>query len=421
MDAETPDTGQVSYDIVVVGGGMVGASLVRALTGKGFRIAVIEAVPLVAETQPSFNERTLALSYSSQRIFEAIGVWAGIEALGATPIRHIHVSDRGHAGVTRIEGRDEGVDALGYVVPSRVLGTALASALEKLPDVDVYCPGRLEGFEVGDDEVRITLGGEAGGHMLRARLVIGADGAASAVREQAGIRSLDVDYAQTAVIANVRAERFHDYVAYERFTSTGPLAVLPAGVEGSADERRCAVVWTVRNDQTGQLLEMNDASFLAGLQERFGRRLGRFEAAGERSAWPLSLRQAREHVRPRLALIGNAAHTLHPVAGQGFNLGLRDVATLAQVLVDARRRGEDPGAMTVLRRYADWRRRDHWRVIAFTDSLVRIFSNRVLPVVAARNLGLLAADVLPGVKHRLARQAMGLSGRLPRLARGLAL
>ena len=217
------------------------------------------------------------------------------------------------------------------------------------------------------------------------------------------------------MITNITPQRSHNNCAYERFTDSGPLALLPMS------ENRCSVVWTVRSAYAEQVMAMDDTIFLQALQDRFGGRLGMFLRVGVRRTYPLQLVRAHEHVRPRLALIGNAAHTLHPVAGQGFNLGLRDVAVLAEVLSDAAVAGKDIGSLEVLQDYAKWRRRDHIKMIAFTDGLARIFSNPLAPVRAVRNVGMLAMDMIPPLKHVLTRHTMGLAGRLPRLARGLSL
>jgi 2-octaprenyl-6-methoxyphenol hydroxylase len=230
-----------------------------------------------------------------------------------------------------------------------------------------------------------------------------------------GIATSRTEYGQHAVVSNVTVARPHANVAYERFTGHGPLALLP--MSGN----RCSVVWSLPPDQAERMLALGNAEFLRRLHDCFGDRLGDFVQVGSRQSYPLALTRVAEHVRPRLALIGNAAHTLHPVAGQGFNLGLRDVAALAQVLVDAQRAGRDIGDLAVLQQYADWRRRDNQVVSTFTDGLVRVFSNSFSPLVAARNLGLLAIDLLPSVKRSLMRRTMGLSGRLPRLACGLPL
>lgn len=413
-----------SYDVLIAGGGLVGASLACALGGQPLRVGVIEARPLKSDQQPSFDARSVALAFGSRRVFEAMGLWAEMAALGVAPIERIHVSDRGHAGAARLDSVRQGVEAFGYVVENRVLGQVLGAALPRYDNVDFICPARLAEFDsTGDAAVRVSIEHDGEPRELHTRLLVAADGGDSMVRNLADIGTVNIDYGQSAVIANVVSARPHRNTAYERFTDTGPLAVLPACDHGDAGEagRRCALVWTVRSAQCDELLALDDAEFLARLQGRFGDRLGGFTRIGERHAYPLSLVHAREHVRPRLAIVGNAAHTLHPVAGQGFNLGLRDVAVLAQVVSDAVRAGEDPGSLPVLKQYANWRRRDHLQVSAFTDGLVRVFSNDSLPLAVARNLGLLALDVVPPLKGLLARRAMGFVGKLPRLARGLPL
>ena len=407
------------YDIVIIGGGLVGASLACALGEQDLRIAVIEAVPLDAEAQPSYNDRTVALGYGSRQIFEGIGIWSGIDELGATPIKKIHVSDRGHIGKTRLDCASEGLDALGYVVETRLLGKALGNTLKQLSNVELICPAKLVSLQFDSSAAQVEIDYDGVMQTLSTQLVVGADGVQSSVREQLGIKTFDVQYNQTAVITNVSVERGHKNIAYERFTATGPLALLP--MNDLKGEHRCSVVWTIKDRDRDAALALDDEGFLAQLQQRFGGQLGRFTRAGKRVAFPLALRQAREHVRERLALIGNAAHTVHPVAGQGFNLGLRDVAVLAQVIVEAAQAGEDIGDLSVLKRYAKWRRRDHVRVLGFTDSMVRLFSNNIAPVALARNVSLVVTDLFPPLKKLITRQAMGLSGRLPKLARGLRL
>jgi 2-octaprenyl-6-methoxyphenol hydroxylase len=250
---------------------------------------------------------------------------------------------------------------------------------------------------------------------LTARLVVGADGADSSVRRWSGIGAQRAEYGQSAVIANLTPERPHRNVAYERFTDSGPLALLPMS------DGRCALVWTLRSEQSAEILALGDREFLARLQLRFGGRLGRLRRVGARTAYPLALVRAHAYTAARLALIGNAAHTLHPIAGQGFNLGLRDVAALAEVVCDTAAAGRDVGARAVLARYEEWRRRDQEHVLRATDGLVRLFSNDHAPLVLARTAGMVLVDLLPPVKRALMRRAMGLAGRQPRLARGLPL
>ena len=403
-----------TYDILISGGGLVGASLACALGGRGLRIGLIEAVPFGDSSQPSYDDRAIALAQGTQRIFTGMGLWDAL-APRVTPIHQIHVSDRGRFGFTRLDRAEEGVPALGYVALARDMGAVLAEQLQRLDDVELICPARVSCVDIETDNAVVSVQSDAGELTLQARLVVAADGAQSTLRELFDIPTTEWDYRQSAVITNITPERPHGQIAYERFTDTGPLALLPMS------EQRCSVVWTLHASQVDEVMALDDAAFLARLQDRFGHRLGILQRVGKRVAYPLRLVRARQSVRPRLALIGNAAHTLHPIAGQGFNLGLRDVAALAEVVLDAQHAGEDIGADAVLQRYADWRQQDHRRVIAFTDGLTRLFTNPLPPIALARNLGLLALDLCPPAKRLFARLTMGRAGKLPRLARGLPL
>jgi 2-octaprenyl-6-methoxyphenol hydroxylase len=406
---------RVDYDLLIIGGGMVGASLACALAGQDLRIGLVEAAPFAVSAHPSYDDRAIALAQGTKRIFQTLGLW---EAIGpaATPIRQIHISERGGIGFAHLDSRDEGVDALGYVAEARLIGAALLAKLPSLNGVELLCPARLEKLAIEPEAACATIRfGDERTVELRAGLLVAADGANSPVREQLGIAALRWEYGQQAVIANVTPTLPHNHVAYERFTEDGPVALLPM------NDNRCAVVCTVNDPEVPTVMDLDDASFLALLRERFGDRLGPFLRVGCRQAYPLFLLKAREHARSRVAIIGNAAHTLHPIAGQGFNLGIRDVAVLAEVIANAHRAGEDIGHLAVLNRYADWRRWDQRQTIAFTDALNRLFANPLPPVRAARNLGLLAFDLCPPIKHWFARQTMGLDGRLSKLARGLPL
>lgn len=402
------------YDLLIVGGGLVGASLACAVADLGLRIGLVEAVPFAAAAQPSYDDRSLALAYGSRRIFEGLGLWPAIQPI-ATPIVRIHISERGGLGCARLDSRDQGVEALGYVVEARSLGAALADRLNALSNVELLCPASLETVTVLTDSAEATLQCLQQTLHCRTRLLVAADGAHSRVRQQLGITALRWTYGQAAIIANVTPQHPHCHIAYERFTDSGPLALLPLS------EGRCALVCSVDEADQTKLLALDDAAFLAYAQDRFGERLGRWQRVGRRQAYPLFLMKAREHARQRVAVIGNAAHTLHPIAGQGFNLGMRDVAALAEVIADARQAGQDIGTWTVLSRYAAWRRWDQRQAVGFTDGLARLFSNPLPPLRHARNLSLLAFDLLPPVKRLLARRTMGLAGYLPRLARGLPL
>lgn len=402
------------YDILIIGGGMVGASLARAISGQGWKIGVVEAWPYDSQAQPSYDDRVLALSWGTRLILQGIGVWRSLVE-DAQPILDIHISDRGHFGFTRLNSREEGVEALGYVITARSLGEVLLKGLDRLDDIDLLCPASLHSLVMHEHLVEVNLDTADGRKTLSAGLLVAADGGDSQVRQLLSIPVLEKAYGQTAIIANLTPDRPHGGVAYERFTDSGPMAVLPM------TEGRCSLVWTARDKQVPELIGLDDAAFLTRLQERFGYRLGRLQRVGRRHCYPLRLIQAKEQVRPRVALIGNASHTIHPVAGQGFNLGIRDAAVLADILTDVSKTTGDPGDLELLQNYAQWRSQDHKRVVTITDTLARLFANPFEPLRMARNIGLVGLDVVPEIKHRVARQFMGLSGRLPRLARGIPL
>ncbi|MDH5570457.1 MAG: 2-octaprenyl-6-methoxyphenyl hydroxylase [Gammaproteobacteria bacterium] len=412
------------YDVLIVGGGMVGASLACALgqacQDSPLKIAVLEGTAFESGTQPSFDARTIALAEGSQKIFNTLGLWQAMVQLGVMPIKRIHVSDRGHIGSTHMDCKDHKVDAFGYVVETRVMGKVLHEAMAALNHVDLICPANVISVNINDTAAEVFFTENGNERCLRAQLVVAADGGQSLIREACGVKSFTLNYDQSAVIANVACDRPHNNIAYERFTDSGPMALLPTCAQDGT-QNMYALVWTVKPQQAEQIMALDDDAFLQQLQQRFGRRAGRFVKTGTRHVYPLRFLQTREHVRPHLAIIGNAAHALHPVSGQGFNLGLRDVAALAQVLVDAQREGRPLGDLDVLRDYAGWRKRDQWMTAFSTDSMVRIFSNNFSPLALGRNIGLLAMDILPPLKKRLARHAMGYTGKLPRLARGLPL
>ncbi|WP_295404857.1 2-octaprenyl-6-methoxyphenyl hydroxylase [uncultured Thiocystis sp.] len=402
------------YDVAIIGGGLVGGSLACALASTKLKVALIEAVPTVAAQHPSYDERVIALSLGSQRIFEAMGLWPDM-APEAEPILQVHVSERGQCGIARLDHAEEGVAALGAVVPARAMGVAIRVALDHADNLELLCPARLIAHRVRGDgmDLEIEMGGET--RHLRTRLLVAADGGDSAIRERLGLKAREHAYGQDAIITTVTPDRPRTGVAFERFTDSGPLALLP--MTGG----RYSVVWTCREHETADLLALPDSEFLARLQDRFGYRLGRLTQAAPRRAYPLRLRLIRAPVQERLVLIGNAAHSLHPVAGQGFNLGLRDVAALAEVLALCAVAGVDPGAAATLSDYARWRGRDQAGTASLTDALARLFVIPWAPVRFVRGAGLLGLDLLPCARHRLARRFMGLGGPLPHLARGLAL
>jgi len=405
---------QSTYDILIIGGGMVGASLAAAIANCGYKIGIVEAFPASADSQPSYDDRVIALAHGSKRILDGIGLWQAIRPQ-AEAIRQVHISDRGHFGFTRIDHKEEGVEALGYVVTARTLGQALTQRLEAEPNIDLICPARLQALETEANQVTATIDCDGKTKVLKARLLVGADGGNSLVRKLLEIPTEERPYGQTGIIANITPSKAGAGVAYERFTDSGPLAMLPM------TEGRYSLVWTVRDSQADEIMALDDEAFLKHLQQRFGNRLGRLTHASRRVAYPFKRIIAKEQIRPRVALIGNAVHSVHPVTGQGYNLGIRDVATLAEVLADTSKAKGDPGGMAALQRYADWRQPDHETVASLTDTLARLFANPWGPLAHTRNLGLIGLDLLPGIKHLVARQFMGLGGKLPRLARGLPL
>lgn len=402
---------EAQYDVLIVGGGLVGASLACALGQTPLRVGLVEALPLRAPSEPSYDERVIALSWGSRRIFEGLGLWSAL-APEAEPIQSVHISDRGHFGFARLHCEDQGTEALGYVVPARAIGQTLYQGLRDLGGLSLFCPARLGEYRVEADRVLVGLDREGQSQSQSTRLLVAADGGDSAIRRRLGLGLWEWDYGHTAVIATLSPERPRPGVAFERFTDTGPLALLP--MTGG----RYSLVWTARDGDAPALLALPEGAFLARLQERFGYRLGRLGRLGRRAAYPLRLVRVKHPVAERIALIGNAAHTLHPVAGQGFNLGLRDVAVLAQVLAEG---GQDPGAREVLERFANLRRSDLRTTALLTDALARGFANPLAPLVALRNLGLLALDLLPAPKSALARRLMGLGEPMSRLSRGLPL
>lgn len=419
MQSAAPVT---QHDIVVCGGGLVGASLALATAELRLDTALVEAASFessaAAGAAPSFDERTTAISNGTQRIFAALGIWPLIEH-AATPIKRIHVSDQGRFGFARIEAHEQDLPQLGYVVINRVMGAALVRRLRE-SGVHLYVPSRVAATTV-DAERRIvkveSAAGSTAARDIAARLVIAADGANSLVRDAAGVGTTRKDYDQTAIIAHVATQKFHDYTAYERFTPGGPLAMLPLS------DGRVGAVWVLAPSEADATLQLDDAAFIARLEAAFGLRLGRVLQVGKRFAYPLSLTQADAHSAPRLAVTGNAAQSLHPIAGQGFNLGLRDAACLAEILADAQRNDAafDPGGPDVLARYAEWRSQDRQGIVRFTDGLVSLFAKQWGPMKFLRDAGMLLFDLSPSAKGYLAQLSLGAAGKIPRMARGGAL
>jgi 2-octaprenyl-6-methoxyphenol hydroxylase len=398
-------------DVAIVGGGMVGASLALALAGTSLKVTLIEAVETASAAQPSFDDRTTALGNGARRIFETLGVWPQItERAGA--IRAIHVSDAGHFGVARLEASEHRLDAFGYTVSNRHLGAVLWEALRATPGIELRSPVRVQGVQLEAEAAQLQLlGAEGAASTVQCALVVAADGAHSLVKQAAGISSSEDDYHQVAIVANVRSDRAARGIAFERFAAAGPLALLPLA-DGSHTS-----VWTLPPQRARMMQECSPAQFCSALQHAFGWRAGQLLQVGQRHAYPLSLVRAQQCTATRVALIGNAAQALHPIAAQGFNLGLRDAAVLAELIANA----TDPGAPGLLAQFAARRAVDRRGMISFTDTLVKLFDDQRAAVILARNLGLLLFDVTGPAKRALSRLSFGFGGALPRLARGLPL
>jgi 2-octaprenyl-6-methoxyphenol hydroxylase len=398
-------------DVAIVGGGMVGASLAVALQDSPLKVMLIEAHEPDSSVQPSFDDRTTALGNGARRVLDTLGLWPQIAA-DAGAIGSIHVSDAGHFGFVRLEAAQQRLDAFGFTVSNRQIGAVLWQALRARGRITLCCPARLREVQLGADSVQLKLT-DAGGaeRLVRARLIVAADGAYSLVKQAAGIESRDDDYRQVALVANLRTDRPARGIAYERFADSGPMALLPLATG------HYTVVWTLEPARAESLQSCEPAQFCQQLQRAFGWRAGQVLEVGRRHSYKLALVRALESTGQRVALIGNAAQALHPIAAQGFNLGLRDAAVLAELIAAA----ADPGAAAVLSQFAARRAADRRGMIAFTDNLVKLFGDRRAAVVAARNFGLLLFDATAPAKRALARLSFGFGGALPRLSRGLPL
>jgi 2-octaprenyl-6-methoxyphenol hydroxylase len=400
------------FDVVIIGGGLVGTSLAIALHHSGLTVALVEAAQPSSAAPPRDDERNLALARASIVALQTLGVWPRLAA-AATPIERLHVSRAGEFGTLRLDARSAGLDAFGAVVPARQLGQALQQELDVCTRIHRYIPAELAGFGAGSDATRLTLRTADGETTVTTRLVVGADGTVSRVRALCGIGTEDVDYAQTLFVGSVLPQRPLDGLAYERFSDSGPVALLPLA------ERRAGLVLSVPSSEAPAVAALDDAAFLALAQQRFGWRAGRFSRPGRRSSHAIRRVVARSLVAPRCVLVGNAAQTLHPIGAQGFNLGLRDALTLAQLLIDAQRRGADTGDEALLQQYAALRREDREGTMAFSDGLVRLACNPAAVLTPLRSLGLLLLDGLPQAGAMIARRGMGFRGKPTAYALGV--
>lgn len=409
-------TDNLQTDITIVGGGMVGAALAALLAAanREWHIALVETFPLPEpgepHFQPSYDDRSTAIAHGSVELLQMAGVWP-LLSQHATPIHQVHVSDKGHLGGALIEREKMKVEALGYVVPNSWIGRVLISHLQSQENITLLAPATVTSLLPVVNGVEMTISNHPDEMGLETQLAIIADGADSPIRHRLGIESDVHDYRQTAIIANVSYEQPHKGVAYERFTDEGPMAMLPLG--GSAEGQQSALVWTQPQLQADELLALSDDQFLQRLQQRFGFRLGRLTRVGKRDSYPLSLSVAKEQIRSSIAIMGNAAHFLHPVAGQGFNLALRDCATLASCLQQAGNR--HLGDLSLLQQYITQQQLDQQATIGFSDQLTKLFTSARLPQAALRSLGFVGLECLPQLKSLLTLQTMGSAGRRVRI------
>jgi len=402
-------------DIVISGGGMVGLSLGLALAQGGLRTVVVDAAPMAAQLDAAFDGRVSALAYATIRMYRALGVWEAM-APNAQPIREILVTDGAPARAAspfslHFDAAEVGAPQLGAIVENRHIRAALQARAEGEPNLTLIAPAAVTGVTVEPGGVTAML---ANGETVTAMLAVAADGRVSPLREAMGIKSIGWSYPQTGIVATVEHEKPHNGVAYEHFLPAGPFAILP--MTGN----RSSLVWTEKKDLAPALLALGEARFNDELANRFGAHLGAVKTAGPRWSYPLSFHIARDFVKPRFALAGDCAHGIHPIAGQGLNLGLKDAAALTEVLLDAARLGQDIGALDVLKRYERWRRFDSVALAAGTDALNRLFSNDNAPLRAIRDLGMGIVDSIGPARRFFMRHAGGDVGKLPKLMKGEA-
>src|ERR687885_50885 len=402
---QTPHQG-FDYDLAIAGGGIVGATLACALKNSGLSVVLIEAQPPSVE---AVRPQAYNLSLLSGRIFQAIGIWDKILPQ-MTTYQQIRLSDADHAGVVQFHLTDLGTDALGYIGEHRLLLNSLYEFFAECANISWLCPAEVVNVEYQASGVEIQVKVDGTQRNVRSRLIVAADGARSRIRTAAGIGTKGWQYWQSCVTARIKTENPHNNTAFERFWPSGPMGVLP--LSGN----RCQVVWTAPHAEAQALKELDEKEFLALLEHRTGGLLGRLELDSDRLLFPVQLMQSDRYTQSRLALIGDAAHCCHPVGGQGMNLGIRDAAALAQVLHDAHQQGEDIGDIRILKRYERWRKTENLVILGFTDFLDRLFSNRWLPVVAVRRLGLWGLRTVQPLKVLALRLMTGLLGRHPQVA-----
>ncbi|MGK2285379.1 UbiH/UbiF/VisC/COQ6 family ubiquinone biosynthesis hydroxylase [Pedomonas sp. V897] len=398
----------ISVDAIIIGGGLVGMTLALALSSHGLEVAVVDSADLNATLEASFDGRASAIANASAKMFQAIGVWPHLADV-AQPIRKILVTDGDSPRFLQFDSAAIGDEPLGYMFENRLLRAGLMAAYRQSEGIRLHAPDRLVSWNRSSARVEAVL---ASGTRLVAPLLVSAEGRRSSLREQVGIRVAQWSYRQHGIVTTVAHEKPHGDVAHERFLPNGPFAILPL------QHNRSGIVWTVSDKDGPAYMGLSDRAFLAELQRRFGDFLGKVELAAPRWSYPLGFIHAERYIDDRFALIGDSAHGIHPIAGQGLNMGLRDVAAFTQVLVESARIGLDIGSPDVLRRYQQWRRPDNVSSAAVMDGLVRLFSNDLKTVTFARRFGIGLVNRIPPLKGFFMREAMGATGKLPRLLQG---
>ena len=398
--------------VLIVGGGLVGASLACALEPLGLRITVVESTSIKDQDQASFDDRSVAITWSSRQIFTAIDIWKDIADL-AHPIRSIHVSDRGHVGATHLDCSLINTEALGYVIPTRIIGQALVDRMNASSSIQLLVPAQAKSIDLSDNTVVVECDGLQ--QPNPASLLVLADGGRSTLASASGVTKKGKIYTQSALVTTIESDWKHDGMAFERFTSDGPIALLPM------EESSFAVAWTLPTKVAERYAELVEVEFLEHLQQHFGYRAGLYKRVKTRKVYPLRKISVSAPSIERTVLIGNAAHEVHPVAGQGFNLGLSDVAELTELIANAVENGIDIGHYSVIESYLENRFQQTARVMAFTDNLIEIFGITVPGAGLFRSIGLNTIEVLPPIKRFLLRRTTGLSGGQTRLVRGLPL
>ncbi len=382
----------MQYDIVIIGGGMVGASLACALRDTALRIAIVDATPIVVHDDP----RLIALNYSSYELFRRLGIWPELSS-HAEAIKQVHISDRGHFGMTRLHAHEMGLDALGYVVPAKFINAALSTVMQSQPkqaEISLYRPAKLKHLTQADNHSSVVIETQTGEITLHAKYIIGADGTHSTVRELLGIETKTEDKKQSAIVTITELQRSHHHIAYERFHQSGAVAMLPL------TGQRAATIWTDENKTIQQLLQLDDEEFLQTLQKQFGYRLGRLLKTGKRHHYPLLLVRAEQTLKHNAILIGNAAHTLHPIAAQGLNLALSEIEKLSQVIIN---QPEQPD----WQQYLDWQTQQETTSLRLSHKLPDLYFKDFAPLNVARQLGMIGLDIIPSLKRRFIRHAIG--------------